>query len=517
MRLKKICDPDTFALLLEFAEQEFLVQLPDYRNWYPLLGRFHCFHSLLLELKGIHRTTPECRTSESRLIQLLKQAMLYQLSVIQTQVGQEVRVEEIFKGTLPILRNVVYDPESQKKRVDHTVLFENPAMYHTPPRRDPFLGRSPVEPGWLRKQRKKSYDLETGFPRMQQQHTISDRDRGGKRVPLTWEISPDNPKFQRSQHRCGFQPCGWAKESQPVRSACYSPQGDILAFGSSVGSITVVDSSWSDIPLLNDSEPRIPDLPAVWRRLSQHEGAVNAIHFNSDASVLASAGDDSIRLQHFRVEENPVSDTSPAVLEGHDGEVMDFRFIDDNTIVSAGSGTYGVYIWDLPTKSTKSVLRAHSGTVYAVDTSGSMIATGSGDKTVRLWDLRTKEVPSATLDSYASKISTVSLYEKETSVVVGYHDGGLLFWDYRMISIVWQSTVHVDDVRSVQLSPDNQLILSGSADTGLAILDGQNGGQVAVIAGAHRDTVTVVRWNPQRAEFLSCGEDATVYVWRTLF
>lgn len=107
MHLKKLCDPNTFSLLLECAEQEFLDQLPEYRNWYPLLGRFHCFHSLLHELKGIYRITPECRTSESRLIQLLKQAILYQLSVIQTQVGQEVRVDEMIKEQLPILRNVV--------------------------------------------------------------------------------------------------------------------------------------------------------------------------------------------------------------------------------------------------------------------------------------------------------------------------------------------------------------------------------------------------------------------------
>jgi len=388
-------------------------------------------------------------------------------------------------------------------------------MYHTPPRRDPFLGRSPVEPAWVGQRRKRieKANILADHSRMEQQNPSS----GSKLIPLTWEIPTDDLKMLSPKHRCGFIPCGWAKECHPVRCACYSPQGGLVAFGSSTGSITVVDSSYSDIPLRNDREPRIPDLPAVWRRLSQHEGSVNAIYFNSDESVLASAGDDSIRLQHFRVEENPVADTNPAVLEGHDGEVMDFKFINDNTIVSAGSGTYGVYIWDLPSMSTQSVLRGHSGTVYAVDISGDTIATGSGDKTVRLWDLRTKQVPFATLDSYSAKISALSLLEDENSILVGYHDGGLLLWDYRMVSIVWQSTVHVDDVRSVQISPDQQLVLSGSADTGLAVLDGHNGVQVAVIAGAHRDTCTAVRWNPQKAEFLSCGEDNAVYVWRTSF
>ena len=65
---------------------------------------------------------------------------------------------------------------------------------------------------------------------------------------------------------------------------------------------------------------------------------------------------------------------------------------------------------------------------------------------------------------------------------------------------------------TVDVSPDDQLLLTGSFDTTTAILDCRYG-DVLERYEAHTGKVVKVQWHPTQARFVSCSADRSVLVW----
>src|SRR5215831_13081758 len=120
--------------------------------------------------------------------------------------------------------------------------------------------------------------------------------------------------------------------------------------------------------------------------LAGHSGPVFAVAFSPDGTILAGAGDTSMRLWDVATR-RPIGHR----LTGSTGGVISVAFsLDGKTL--AGGGAQGVRLWDVGTgHQISNHLTGHTGPVdsVAISPDGTTLATGGGGHGVRLWDLAT--------------------------------------------------------------------------------------------------------------------------------
>jgi WD40 repeat protein len=101
----------------------------------------------------------------------------------------------------------------------------------------------------------------------------------------------------------------------PVLGGVFAPTGDVLAAGSTNGSIRL----WS---LRDGKEKRLP---------GGHQDRVTALAFTPDGKTLASAGwDRTVRLWNLR------AGREVATLEGHRGRIHTVAFSPDGKVLASG-------------------------------------------------------------------------------------------------------------------------------------------------------------------------------------
>jgi WD40 repeat protein len=74
---------------------------------------------------------------------------------------------------------------------------------------------------------------------------------------------------------------------------------------------------------------------------------------------------------------------------------------------------------------------------------------------------------------------------------------------------------HVDEVKSIQFSPNGDQIVSGSSDHTIKIWDSVSGGCLHTLEG-HEEPVTSVCFNPKNGDIVSGSTDGTIKIWNRL-
>ncbi|RHY71642.1 hypothetical protein DYB30_000165 [Aphanomyces astaci] len=113
------------------------------------------------------------------------------------------------------------------------------------------------------------------------------------------------------------------------------------------------------------------------RKFEGHVSSVNAVTYNDDCSVLATASYDStVRLWDVRFQGHVVGDYG-----------LDCAFSHDDASVLSGSEDGRVMVWDMLTKDPRRSFQAHDRAVRTVAThpTDAMVLTGSVDSTVKVW------------------------------------------------------------------------------------------------------------------------------------
>ena len=153
-----------------------------------------------------------------------------------------------------------------------------------------------------------------------------------------------------------------------VYSVAFSPDGKMLASGSSDGTVRLWDVNTG----------------GHLRTLEEHTSLVYSVSFSPDGKTLASGSrDGTVRLWdvntggHLRT------------LEGHTRSVYSVSFSPDGETLASGN-LYTVLLWDVNTGGHLRTLEEHTGRAYvSFSPDGETLASGSNDETIRLWDTLT--------------------------------------------------------------------------------------------------------------------------------
>lgn len=164
-------------------------------------------------------------------------------------------------------------------------------------------------------------------------------------------------------------PIEWGSPSEDTCAVAVSPDGRWVAAAGRGGLVRLWDRVASGGPR---------DLPSDGRR-------VRAVAFSPDGETLAAGGDGpAVRL--WRRDGEAFAPT-PEELLVRPGKVHALEFLDDATLAVGGT-LNTVALWSTDTRSTRGVLRGHTGTVatLAASADGRVLVSGSFDTTVRVWD-----------------------------------------------------------------------------------------------------------------------------------
>lgn len=154
-------------------------------------------------------------------------------------------------------------------------------------------------------------------------------------------------------------------------------------------------------------------------------------------------------------------------------------FTADNQIMVSGGNDRIITLRNLKTGKIIRSFTGHSGSIYSLCLSadGQTLISGSRDATIKVWHLHSIKTYNSnstnrligdglidTFTGHSDSINTVTISPNGQIIVSGSEDNTIKLWDLNTGECLATLAGHEAGVRAVAISPDGQLLVSGSAD-----------------------------------------------------
>ncbi len=278
-----------------------------------------------------------------------------------------------------------------------------------------------------------------------------------------------------------------------VFSVAFSSDGKIVAIGNSDGNIYLSD--------LNTGK--------LMRKLTGHSEDVQRVVFSPDGKTLASSSylDETVRIWDVHTGEQK------RTLTEHTGDIEGLAFSPDGKILaSSGSGDGTIRFWDVRTGDEKHAVTGHADYVYSVafNPDEKFFASGYADGSIRFWDAETGlHLKTFKETNYDASPLVFSLDGKTLACADGLNirlqDAGTGEEKMRLTGHTW-------GMHSMVLSPDGDVLASGSEDTTIRLWDMHTGEHKRTLNG-HKHRVYSVAFSPDGKTLASGSDDNTIRLW----
>jgi mitogen-activated protein kinase organizer 1 len=228
-----------------------------------------------------------------------------------------------------------------------------------------------------------------------------------------------------------------------------------------------------------------------------------------DARVFSSCGGDR---QAF------LWDTSSGRIirkfQGHYLKLNAIAFNSDASVLASGSDDKTVRLWDCRSSSRFpiQILEDAKDSISTIDVKDARIGVGSLDGNVRIYDIRKASVG---LDYFGSAaVTSLSLGLDEQCHLVSTADSSVRLIDGPTGMELNVFTGHRQETSRTEsvFSPDEAYVFSGSEDSNVYAWDIVSAEEILQFAG-HSGPVTSLSHHPKEALLLSASTDGTIRLW----
>lgn len=275
-----------------------------------------------------------------------------------------------------------------------------------------------------------------------------------------------------------------------VRTVAFSPDGQLLATGSSNGEIHV----WAV-----QSREHLYTLEGyAW---------VEAVAFSPDSRILAGGSHEpTIQLWDM------LSGECIGTLAGHTTTVRTLSFNAEGTLLASGSDDSTLRLWDMTQFSAYATLHGHQGTVWSAAFNPAMpLLISAGSDEIVLWDLEQLRAVQR-LHAHQAAVMTMAISPDGRTMASGSYDGLIKLWSLPDAVCYATLSNHHDAVRALAFSPNSDLLASGSEDQSIRFWNPHNGQQRDVIY-EQANRVRALAFSPDGSMLASGSHDQNVRLW----
>jgi WD40 repeat protein len=289
----------------------------------------------------------------------------------------------------------------------------------------------------------------------------------------------------------------------PFYAAKFSPDGNVLAFGSFDGSVDLYQSNGV----------------LITRLVGLKTSEIRGLSFSSDGTRIASAGKGkSVRIWNIR------TGKLISKFHAHQDDIFRVNFHPDGKRLLTGSKDGTVKLWDsdrgidlltlnpknVGNKSPNQEAGAIQDTSFSPD--GNLIVTAK-NTTIALWDLQGNLLASAI--AHDQELFSVKFHPDGQHLLTSGRDETVKLWQIkdqnRQIQLVQVLKGTSTDVLSLNFSADGDRIALASQDSSIQILNSD--GTLEMKLGGHTDGIFDVNFSPDGQYLLSASKDRTVRLW----
>lgn len=242
---------------------------------------------------------------------------------------------------------------------------------------------------------------------------------------------------------------------------------------------------------------------------------VNSLAFSPDGQTLVSGGADStIKLWHVGAQD--LID----ILHKHNGMVRCVAFTPDGRMLATGGDDRKILFWDLTLRQVTTALSlddtaAHS---LALSPNGEILITGSYRK-IKIWRIPRCGVTTFepellhSFTGHSHIIRSLAVSADGKILVSGSRDKTIKIWRLKNGELLHTLNGHRDGVYAIALSPDGQIVASGSADKTIKLWHLETGELLGTFIG-HTHTVTALAFTVSGELLVSGSLDKTIKIWQ---
>ena len=282
----------------------------------------------------------------------------------------------------------------------------------------------------------------------------------------------------------------------PVRSVVFSPDGHLIASGSTDSTVKLWDA---------DSGKQI-------KALMRHPFPILCVAFSSDSGILA-AGSEAGTISLWDVNYRERIRT----LKGHKEHVWSICFSHDGALLASGSQDSTIRLWDMGSGKEIRTFSSHTDSVHSVSFSpdSKVLASGSADGTVKVWDIKSgKDI--LTLKESTGHVNSVCFSPDGKTLASGSGDGIIRLWDVASGKETGTFSGHGDAIGvgdCLSFSPDGRILVSGSADNRILVWDISSGDTINELE-THTGAVDSIAFSPDGRRMVSADLDGAAKLWK---
>jgi len=306
----------------------------------------------------------------------------------------------------------------------------------------------------------------------------------------------------------------------PVSNVTFSPDGKIMATagcslpGPSRG---VMTCEQGEILLWEVESGELLDI-----LVTPHPVFISNLVFSPDSSFLVSSDWNGNIVVWNMSERKPVGDP----LFDQFGRVLNLTFSPDGeTFISSheflnSEGTISgeLRVWDPETLELVELIPLpfqlpYSNLVITHD-GQFLIAAQQSSINIALWDLNLWERVPGAFDGYEDVVRSMDLSPNGELLVLGNYDGSLMLWDLENERLIEDRMIgHTDVVNKVSFSPDGERIVSVSTDQTIRLWDVVTRQALGEPFATLTEDITDVAFHPENGTFATSGAEGSVFLW----